>query len=349
MTSKSLIALTLVALAAGCAPDLTSSSLLVRSRPLAAKVTVVTEPTRSNPAPGETADVELFFGDPAEKPARTWFFLVCEPLQTSFGTPICANFPTDPAQWATFPWPGFALETTLQTTRPFAPPRVPFTVPAAGTLMAGTTELLMMGAVCSGGVVDLEGVGQYLADLAAGTARGAPPVCVDGVGEGELITMRLPLLLDGQANVQPSIAALRRDGTLLTEAAPEDAPATGCVSLTTLPVVPVSSPEVQLELEVTPGSAETFTETDPNTGTTQDVVESLQIAYTATAGHMDRTFGFIDPPEMTVRDSVGWDLPAAADVPPDGLLVRFFFTVRDGRGGVDWAERAICVVPDPGG
>jgi len=31
--------------------------------------------------------------------------------------------------------------------------------------------------------------------------------------------------------------------------------------------------------------------------------------------------------------------------PPEGLLVRFFFVARDFRGGSDWLERGVCVVP----
>lgn len=333
----------LLVLAAGCAEDLTPASLLVRSRALAAKVTVTTDPTRSNPAPGETADVEILYGDPGAEPPRTWFLLVCEPLPTTYGTPMCASL--DPGDWIAAPAP----QTALATTRPFDPPRISFTVPAADQLSEGTTELLMLGAICSGGIVDPPAIGQYFADLAAGTARGAPPVCADGIGDGELVTLRLPLLLDGQTNTHPSIAAIRLDGAPWTAVAPEDAPATGCVSLgAAVPTVPGSSRTLELELEVAPGSAETFTETDA-TGAVREVTESLQISYTATAGETSKYFGFIDPGEMTVIDAVSWDLPAASSVPADGLLVRFFFPLRDGRGGVDYAERAICLVPDPAG
>jgi hypothetical protein len=39
---------------------------------------------------------------------------------------------------------------------------------------------------------------------------------------------------------------------------------------------------------------------------------------------------------------VEWTAPGAA---PDSGVVRFFFVVRDSRGGTDWLERAVCVAP----
>ncbi|MBC7174228.1 MAG: hypothetical protein H5U40_17420, partial [Polyangiaceae bacterium] len=103
-----------------------------------------------------------------------------------------------------------------------------------------------------------------------------------------------------------------------------------------------ASPKIRLELSVEPGSAETFVEVGSD-GVERTVTESLQITYVATAGEMDRTFGFIDPGENTIIDTVGWEPPLADEVPPEGLLVRFYFVVRDGRGGVDYLERALCV------
>ena len=37
-------------------------------------------------------------------------------------------------------------------------------------------------------------------------------------------------------------------------------------------------------------------------------------------------------------------VPARADVPAAGMTVQFHFVVRDGRGGLGWAHRALCVV-----
>jgi hypothetical protein len=338
-----LIGLSLLALASACADDLTTSDLLVRSRALVAKITVVGDETRSNPAPGETAEVVIHFGDPGAKVARTWALVVCEPQQTTFGPAICTSF--NPADFV-----AVDFETTLSTTEPFDPPAITVPVWSDAELRPETTELLMIGAVCSGGIVNLEGednIIQYFEDLAVGATDGAPPVCVDGIGEGELVTLRIPLMRDGQANTHPVMASLRRNGAAFIDPAPDDAPTTGCVSLEPpLPTFPASTPDIALTVVVTSDSRETYDEVDVVSGEVLPVTESIQIEYVATAGDLDRTFGFIDPGEESNEDHVGWELPAAVDVPPDGLLVRFYFSLRDGRGGTDFAERAICIVPD---
>ncbi|MBC7173746.1 MAG: hypothetical protein H5U40_15000, partial [Polyangiaceae bacterium] len=198
--------LVLGALASGCAPDMTSSSLLVRSRALAARVTVDTDETRANPRPGESATVEVFVADPGAKVARTWWLRVCEPAPTSFGMPICRSLD----------YIADELNTTVDATLPFDAPSIGFTVPSESALAEGTDELLMLGAICSGGVVDQAGVVAYFGALAAGTAKGPPPVCAGGVGEGEVVTLHLPLELGQGSNHQPTIAMIRRNGGLFT-------------------------------------------------------------------------------------------------------------------------------------
>ena len=39
--------------------------------------------------------------------------------------------------------------------------------------------------------------------------------------------------------------------------------------------------------------------------------------------------------------------PLPARLPRTGELVRFTFVIRDGRGGTDWVERGLCVLPPP--
>ena len=42
-----------------------------------------------------------------------------------------------------------------------------------------------------------------------------------------------------------------------------------------------------------------------------------------------------DQPRVTVPDQAS----------EEGTIVRFYFVARDDRGGVDWTERALCLVP----
>jgi hypothetical protein len=68
------------------------------------------------------------------------------------------------------------------------------------------------------------------------------------------------------------------------------------------------------------------------------------VTHVATAGLFSRLQTEVfddDAPDPEVI----WRHPDADEVPEDGLTVRFWFVVRDGRGGMDWVERAVCVVP----
>ena len=71
--------------------------------------------------------------------------------------------------------------------------------------------------------------------------------------------------------------------------------------------------------------------------------EALLVSPFSSAGQLEHGFlalGVDTPPE---QQRVGWNAVFAAGAIPH--LVRFYFVVRDGRGGQDFAERVLCVVP----
>jgi hypothetical protein len=70
--------------------------------------------------------------------------------------------------------------------------------------------------------------------------------------------------------------------------------------------------------------------------------EVLQASHFATGGELQRAFTIIQADQSDLGVSLEWKAPAAA---PEGGLIRFFFVVRDARGGSDWLERALCVTP----
>jgi len=70
--------------------------------------------------------------------------------------------------------------------------------------------------------------------------------------------------------------------------------------------------------------------------------EPLQASHFATGGELQRAFTVFHADQNDLTASVSWKAPDTA--PPSGL-VRFFFVVRDSRGGTDWLERAVCVAP----
>lgn len=71
--------------------------------------------------------------------------------------------------------------------------------------------------------------------------------------------------------------------------------------------------------------------------------ELSELSSFATAGTLSRVFSFIESGSDATEVALEWKAPRAA--PAGGSSVRFFFVLRDGRGGADLAERALCVVP----
>ncbi len=321
----------------GCAEDLDPASLLTTSRVLAAKVHVTSDAadaTRTNPGPGETVEVELVVGDPAEELARTWAFVACVPLATTFGPPICADFGSVLGTFA---------QTELPSAPPYDPPRFAFTLPDADAL-EDVSEVIAIGVICSGGKSDLDGVLAYFEALAEGNAQGRPPACEDPSHDGEIVVVQIPLL-EGQANHAPVLGVVGLNGPPFDYVAPPTATDRGCLADDGVPRFAADVEKVLLTVSPPAESRETYT-TISAEGESVSHTESLQIAYFATAGEMERSFGFIDP-EEALNDTVEWTLPRASDVPPEGLLVRFHFVMRDGRGGADATTRALCVVPAP--
>jgi hypothetical protein len=70
--------------------------------------------------------------------------------------------------------------------------------------------------------------------------------------------------------------------------------------------------------------------------------ESLLLARFTSAGKLAHTFASLSPSSADLSSEVSWDAPTAA---ADATRVQFYFVVRDGRGGEDFATRTLCVVP----
>jgi hypothetical protein len=66
--------------------------------------------------------------------------------------------------------------------------------------------------------------------------------------------------------------------------------------------------------------------------------ETLEVAHYVTAGDLERHFTVIEP-GATPRAEITWKAPAAADT-----AMHLYAVARDGRGGVTWARRSLCVV-----
>ena len=71
--------------------------------------------------------------------------------------------------------------------------------------------------------------------------------------------------------------------------------------------------------------------------------ETLLVSPFANAGKLSNGFLSLAADTPIEERQVNWDAPALADDLP--RLVRFYFVVRDARGGQDFTERRLCVVP----
>ncbi|HJL20513.1 MAG TPA: hypothetical protein RMH99_32900 [Sandaracinaceae bacterium LLY-WYZ-13_1] len=299
--------------AAGCIDDLPSGVRIERPRVLAVRVRIDGEPQRAQPRPGET--ITLRWLTAPEGGAWTGALTACVAAPGNTGLPRCMGEP-----FAIAP-PG----------PPSARPTFTLTMPedAAG-------EVLIGGVLCEGGTPALPEDGL--------------PTCEGESATTELVTFDLSLATDQPPNRHPSWddETFMLDGVTWT--APDDPPATGCAEAAggaALPRVPRRGEEEPsaVRFSSSPDDREAFEELvygDPPS--IEEMREELLVSHVATAGLFSRLSTEVFDDDAPAPE-VSWRHPDAEDVPDDGLTVRFWFVVRDGRGGMDWVERAACVVP----
>jgi hypothetical protein len=320
--------LTILALAASltaCAEPLDPASKLLTSRVLGLYFMPDEDPARANPRPGESGVLEVFVVDPAEELPRSYLLVACLPAPVSFGPGFCAG-------------PPFAVaDVTAEPGDPVTPPALPLTAPDEVTL-GETSVILVLGAVCSGGPVN-----SALLGLLSGS--GSPPesidVCEDPALDGTLVSFYLPIERGDPPNLHPTIDSILLDEAPFTATSPPDASMTGCEGDPAYPAVRADGEERTITIRVPEGAREFYEAVDPETDEPFVVREELQVGRFATEGKVRGTFGFID--EDRLENELRWEAPETA--PPGGALVRFVFTLRDGRGGFASARRELCLVP----
>ncbi len=208
---------------------------------------------------------------------------------------------------------GTALATTESVDPVSDPPVVTFTAPADA---ASGTRLAVVGTVCAAGV-------------ALGDDTGA--TCADG--SKPFAATDDFFMDDGSApNTNPALTDISLNDLVL---GPETATSTDC---TLLPSVGLGSGPRTLTVNLDPNSRDPLVQVDSG----DPARESLLLSYFVTRGNLDHAFSDIDANATDVSGSVIWTPPPHADAP---TLARFIFVVRDGRGGSDFTERRLCVVP----
>jgi hypothetical protein len=295
----------LAALAVGCGGDLPVASRLERTRVLGARVRVAAggDVGRAEAQPGEAAAVEWLVAGPRTPASLAWAFGVCPGVE---GT--CAGAPGMPVAGTG------------------TPVVAPFTAPAA---VEGSERPLMVGVVCEGGAPSLDAAGL--------------PGCDAATSSGTRTRFPIPMAAPGApANRHPDVSddALELEGAAWAAVPAGDAGGP-CDGMGGMPVVAPGAAQVRIRFVTDANDRESFVAMAGAAPT----LEALQLSNFATAGEVENQYAVIDATDTRPdADLIAkWTPPAAADVPPGGLTVHFHFVLRDGRGGLDWTHRALCV------
>ncbi len=290
-----------------CNSEFDPASLIASPRVLGAKIEVGGDPARSQPLPGETA--EMTWLAVSNDPEQTWMWLLsaCSSVTSVTGDSFCLQAP---------------FATSLQGAPTQAPPSITLNVPATEQALAGSLEVWVTGIICTDGIP---------------TQNGELLECDGGTHPGTTVTFTLDLVLDpAVANLNPSMDdwAFQLDGETWDASTPTST--TGCAGTTgpSLPAVTAGTLETTVTFQSTTEDHETYP-----VGTTATEEELLLVSHFSTAGEFERQFTDIARNETA---EVTWVPPIQASV--DGDTTRYFFVVRDQRGGLAWTQRTTCTV-----
>lgn len=345
-----LVGASLLCLILACSESFLPASAVTDFRVVAAKVEVRGDPSRANPSPGQGLQVSILSidqgappsdieGVPSLTPALLrWELVPCIPLPVTIGPPVCFD-PIEPCEGCEGPPESEPLETPL----------LRFTAPSEAELaQAEATAILLQGVVCSNGTPNGEAILRFLSGESDDLEPCGEPALIPGVPiEGRFVAATIPIEQEpSDPNLNPVVQNVLLDGATwpppYDQGVPRTAPGTGCAAdLEGLseqergaqPRAGDSSSTI--DLSVTQDSLQTFTVDG------EAVTEEIQVSWLADGGGFEASFSFISdfPPSALIQ----WQPPTS--VADDGELVRFAFVVRDGRGGLDWVERGLCILP----
>lgn len=302
---KRLLSTVLSLCAVGCDDPLEPLERIEDLRVLGARVEVDGEPERAAPGPGESARVRWLVAAPEPSPALGWALAACVATPSNVGIPSCHSAPFASVSSAT------------------AEPSVPellLRVPA-GVDTVEFPRIAVLGSICEGALPD-----------------GAPEKsrCPQGV-QGTEVSLEFELARPMDVNSNPRFGEtpIFFDGSEWP--ALEAVPA-ACVS-SDLPQVTAGSGSHDVELGIAASARDAL----PKVGELDPSHESLVVSHFSTAGELARAFSTLGSDTTSTEMRVPWAAPKEA--PPEGLTVRFWFVLRDLRGGSDFIERALCVLP----
>jgi hypothetical protein len=299
-----------------CGEPLVSPELIQNNRVLGARVEVAADPEQAWVAPGQSATLRWFVVSPSGPPALGWAVNLCVAKPVSRGLPLCAL-------------PSFVRYTRGASSMDES--RLEFSMPDEPYL-GSATQVTANAAFCSSGNPILGAVDADLTDVRCPDHREYPL----------LASMGIFVARDGKNNLNPSLASLEAviDATPWPTWSEPSPPALGCTDLgAAMPIIKVGTSSHQIALTLPTDQSEPLTTVSSLSATD----ETIQLSHYVTAGELERVFSIIDFARPAPQVSVIWNAPSK--IPVDGQLVRFFFVLRDGRGGVDWTSRILCVAP----
>lgn len=345
-----ILSLGVLLMLAACSESFAPASAVTDFRIVAAKVELQGDTDRAKPSPDDDVQVSLLAIDrgapPSDEPGvpaltpglLQWAFVPCLPLAVTIGPPICA----DPIE---------SCDGCIATPPedPFAMPVVRFQVPSQQELdEAEASSILVQGVVCSNGTPSQDAILRFLMGESDDLDPCEGPPVVEGVPiEGRFVAVSIPIEDDpADPNLHPEILNVLLNGAAwpppYDQNVPRTAPSSGCAadlaglsSAETMAHPRAGEPPSTIDLSVTQDSLQTFMVGD------MAVTEEVQVSWLADGGGFERTFSFITDPARSVLTQ--WQPFTTA--PADGMLVRFNFVLRDGRGGTDWVERGLCILP----
>lgn len=294
----------------GCDDPLLEAQFVESTRVLGARVEVAGAPERARPRPGESVSVTWLVADPRPSPALGWDFVACAGEATSRGVPRCSAAPFAAAR-APAPSP--------------AAPLFDFSVPEPGALV-NVDRLVVRGAICADAEVTLADPIERTA-CAGDLTLVAFEIRLENAGTGNLnptLADETPSL-DGAPWPAPSAELLLRQDCAAGDAAPE------------LPLITADGGNHALRIALSASDRETL---DTLEGPRP---ETLQVSHFSTLGRLDRALSVIEPSAPDTFVDVPWQAPGPGL--GAGQVARFYFVVRDLRGGTDWVVRSACVVP----
>jgi hypothetical protein len=334
----------------GCEDDLPKVTLIDHMRVLGARQEVVGDEMRATPKPGETAHLTWAVAFPDVETTEdelASFFIVCTAPTRYTGTPVCQEF-IDAAQGRTtglgfgFSQPPEGCDKQPNSTQTIAGIRLvcvtgspQLNVPVARTVKGGR---LVQGIICRNGIPQLD-----LESPTGASCRKKPSAKQSDFEEITVYGTVNVATKSSEENENPSIALAELSVRTSESSKPRPwnpAPADAlpdlvrdCSKASSDVILPTNGYPVVIQVD--------YPEKAPH-----ERDEDLVFSTYTTLGELSRRFTVfestgekVDAPDLT------WELSEdeRTELVGKPKLVRFYFTVVDGRGGFDVTARELCI------